>query len=86
MATLLGSRGKCAHNSFQLFEFVPLRLRVLGISCRVGEVTFEKELSYNYSYFWVRNLGTSVTSVKVTTERDLAEEVTEFQIQFQNPE
>ena len=28
-----------------------------------GEVTFGKEFSYNYSYFWMRNLGTLVTSV-----------------------
>ena len=34
---------------------------------RNGEVTLEKELSYNYSYFQVRNLGTLVTSVTVTT-------------------
>ena len=34
---------------------------------RDGEVTFEKELSYNYSYFQVRTLGTLVTSVTVTT-------------------
>ena len=32
-----------------------------------GEVTFEKELRYNYSYFKVRYLGTLVTSVTVTT-------------------
>ena len=32
-----------------------------------GEVTFEQELSYNNSYFQVRNLGTLVTSVTVTT-------------------
>ena len=31
-----------------------------------GEVTFEKELSYNYSYFEPRNPGTVVTSVEVT--------------------
>ena len=31
------------------------------------EVTFKKELSYNYSYFQVRNLGTLITSVTVTT-------------------
>ena len=34
---------------------------------RDGEVTFEKELSYSSSYFQVRNLGTLVTSVTVTT-------------------
>ena len=34
---------------------------------RDGEVTFVKELSYNYSYFQVRNLGTLVTLVTVTT-------------------
>ena len=34
---------------------------------RVGEVTFEKELGYNYSYFWVRNLGTLLTLATVTT-------------------
>ena len=34
---------------------------------RDGEVTHEKEPSYNYSYFQVRNWGTLVTSVTVTT-------------------
>ena len=34
---------------------------------RDGEVTFEKELSYSSSYFQMRNLGTLVTSVTVTT-------------------
>ena len=37
------------------------------VSVRDGEVTFEKELSYNYSYFLMRNLGTLVTLVTVTT-------------------
>ena len=32
-----------------------------------GEVIFEEELSYSYSYFQVRNLGTFVTSVTVPT-------------------
>ena len=36
---------------------------------RDGEVTFEKELSYNYSYFEPRNLGTVVTSVTFTIKR-----------------
>ena len=36
-------------------------------SGRDGEVTFEKELSYSSSYFQMRNLGTLVTSVTVTT-------------------
>ena len=35
---------------------------------RDGEVTLEKDLSHNYSYFKMRNLGTSVTSVTVTTK------------------
>ena len=39
---------------------------IWGLS-RDGEVTFEEELSYNYSYFQVRNLGTLVTSVTVPT-------------------
>ena len=34
---------------------------------RDGEVTFEKELSSSSSYFQMRNLGTLVTSVTVTT-------------------
>ena len=34
---------------------------------REGEVTSKKELSYNYSYFLKRNLGTLVTLVTVTT-------------------
>ena len=34
---------------------------------RGGEVTFEKELSYNYSYFLKRNLGTLFTLLTVTT-------------------
>ena len=46
------------------------RREMLDGTCRVGEITFEKELSYNYSYFWVRNLGTSVTLVTVTTTED----------------
>ena len=50
---------------------------------RVGEVTFEKELSYNYSYFLMRNFSYFSYSYDY---RDLAEEVTEFQIQFQNHE
>ena len=32
-----------------------------------GEVTFEKKLCYNSSYFRERNSGTIVTSVTVTT-------------------
>ena len=39
---------------------------VLPVIYRDGEVTFQKELSYNYSYFKMRNLGTLVTSVTVT--------------------
>ena len=34
---------------------------------RDGEVTFEMELSSSSSYFQMRNLGTLVTSVTVTT-------------------
>ena len=45
---------------------------------RDGEVTFEMELSYNYSYFQVMNLGTLVTLVVISSchYKDLAEEVT----------
>ena len=39
------------------------------MNTRDGEVTFEKELSYNYSYFEPRNLGTVVTSVTFTIIR-----------------
>ena len=34
---------------------------------RDGEVTLEKKLSYNSSYFREKNSGTIVTSVTVTT-------------------
>ena len=33
---------------------------------RVGEVTFEKELSYNYSYFWARGVHLRSKSALVT--------------------
>ena len=34
-------------------------------NCRDGEVIFEKELSYNYSYFELRNLGTLVPKLQL---------------------
>ena len=55
---------------------------IWGLS-RDGEVTFEEELSYNYSYFQVRNLGTLVTSVTVITVRIW---LNKFQIQIQTHE
>ena len=44
-----------------------LAMNIFVLPCRDGKVTFEKELSYNYSCFQVRNSGTLVTSVTVTT-------------------
>ena len=47
---------------------------------RDWEVTFEKELSYNYSYFQMRNLGTSVTSVTFSTTIETAYKVTGYKV------
>ena len=54
-----GREGSCGPNCGMTISDIRYR--------GVGEVTFEKELSYNYSYFWIRNLGTLITSVTVTT-------------------
>ena len=35
----------------------------------IGDITFEKELSYSFSNFKARNFATIVTSVTVTTTK-----------------
>ena len=57
--------------------FSPAALSVLD---RDGEVTFEKELSSSSSYFQMRNLGTLVTSVTVTTTVETTYKVTAYKV------
>ena len=44
-------------------------------SYRDGEVTFEKEISYNYSYFQMRNLGTLIIQLYRDRRQDVAQEM-----------
>ena len=59
----------CAHDRQDMAALLKASLSMPTdtTTCRDGEVTFENELSYNCSYFQVRNLETLVTSVTVTT-------------------
>ena len=55
------------NKSFPIMTAAAEEVAVMASTSRDGEVTFETELSYCYSYFSARNFGTIVASVTVTT-------------------